>query len=398
MESRKSEDSQVIDVCQLTTSTKSIQYSRNDDIKESKQISKICSSPKTFGTHAFLRICAIGIFFIVTILHRNSSIISIHSNFNSKNKTSIDTEWRSNNVTYGFLHAAKRGKKSKNEASIDTGWRSNNVTYGFLHAAKTGGSTINKRLAMRYERVCGNKGHSQNILEKRRQQTILKKSQSVLPEEKIPTRTEKKLHHKMIKNQTIVMEENGINKSFMYNLEEIGFQDCDYVELEAPAKIWKELFGAWHRPLELHVPCRDPISHLLSMCNHRQLKFTCEPTNFTKQVDNCISGRSRFSFQELKHPNIHLKCFNSPNKINEYSEYMRGRLQEKEVFHKKGVYSPEVNYPEYIPTRNAENECIWKATKIYQEKILKYLKEEIGLKDYYSFCDSCLKSVNDLLV
>jgi len=365
MESRKSEDSQVIDVCQLTTSTKSIQYLRNDDIKESKQISKICSSPKTFGTQALLRICAIGVFFIVTILHRNNSITitSIHSNFNSKNK-----------------------------ASIDTGWRSNDVTYGFLHAAKTGGSTINKILAIRYERVCGNKGHSQNILEKRRQQIILKESQSVLPEEKIPTRTEKKLRHKMIKNQTIVMEENGINKSFMYNLEEIGFHDCDYVELEAHAKIWKELFGAWHRPLELHVPCRDPISHLMSMCNHRQLEFTCEPTNFTKQVDNCVSGRNRFRFQELKHPNIHLKCFNSPNKINEYLEYMRGRLQEKEV------YAPELNYPEYIPTRNAENDCIWKATKSYQEEILKYLKEESALKNYYSFCDSCLKSVNDLLV
>ena len=31
--------------------------------------------------------------------------------------------------------------------------------------------------------------------------------------------------------------------------------------------------------LELHIPCRDPIEHLMSLCNHKKRTFTCYDYN-----------------------------------------------------------------------------------------------------------------------
>jgi hypothetical protein len=40
------------------------------------------------------------------------------------------------------------------------GWVRPEVVYGMVHMAKTSGTEINGELAMRFERVCGNKGYS----------------------------------------------------------------------------------------------------------------------------------------------------------------------------------------------------------------------------------------------
>ena len=43
----------------------------------------------------------------------------------------------------------------------------------------------------------------------------------------------------------------------MEMMKEIGFEDCDKC----------------HTPVELHLPCRDPIKHLLSMANQHNRSF-----------------------------------------------------------------------------------------------------------------------------
>eukprot|EP00588_Corethron_pennatum_P015235 CAMPEP_0194275458 /NCGR_PEP_ID=MMETSP0169-20130528/8290_1 /TAXON_ID=218684 /ORGANISM="Corethron pennatum, Strain L29A3" /LENGTH=172 /DNA_ID=CAMNT_0039018929 /DNA_START=117 /DNA_END=632 /DNA_ORIENTATION=- len=154
-------------------------------------------------------------------------------------------------------------RTSNRKVSIDAGWRSNDVTYGLLHMGKTGGSTINTELAIRYERVCGNKGHSQNMLKKLypSMYDILKKSQGALGEDRIPRRmlqedqislqhlntktkfkARKKIDHtlyrEMIMNKTVVVKNGIIKNPMRSHWEEIGFQDCDYVGLEERAGIW----------------------------------------------------------------------------------------------------------------------------------------------------------------
>lgn len=64
-------------------------------------------------------------------------------------------------------------------------------------------------------------------------------------------------------------------------MDELGYEDCDWVSSEWCWTVWKERFESWHFRLELHLPCRDPIEHLLSRCNHRNQIFDCG--NETKQ-------------------------------------------------------------------------------------------------------------------
>merc|ERR1740139_1607963 len=111
---------------------------------------------------------------------------------------------------------------------------------------------------------------------------------------------------------------------------EVGFEDCDYVANEIGAKFWAHAFGEWHRPLELHVPCRDPVDLLLSICNYQKVQFTCRD-DFSAEVDACFGAENRrFDAGELRHPKITLKCFRSPSGLDGYLAYMGERLQLRE--------------------------------------------------------------------
>ena len=50
--------------------------------------------------------------------------------------------------------------KSEHKCNRNDKVDNNNVVYGHIHMAKTAGSTINGRLSLDFERVCGNKGYS----------------------------------------------------------------------------------------------------------------------------------------------------------------------------------------------------------------------------------------------
>eukprot|EP00588_Corethron_pennatum_P032068 CAMPEP_0194348900 /NCGR_PEP_ID=MMETSP0171-20130528/106789_1 /TAXON_ID=218684 /ORGANISM="Corethron pennatum, Strain L29A3" /LENGTH=162 /DNA_ID=CAMNT_0039116291 /DNA_START=68 /DNA_END=553 /DNA_ORIENTATION=+ len=100
------------------------------------------------------------------------------------------------------------------------------VTYGLANVAGSGGSIINRILALKYERVCGKansyNAYQQNEIHRQRDMTgyldgwgfSFQKYNTALRK---PPASEK------------------INKRHLSNIE---FDNCDYVAVEVPSKLW----------------------------------------------------------------------------------------------------------------------------------------------------------------
>lgn len=246
-----------------------------------------------------------------------------------------------------------------------------NAMYGHVHIPKTAGTTVNGELAARYERVCGNKGYSFSAYQENRRRN------------EIPVAVSDQILGRLRKSQ------NGLTKTFTLGLYEevmmeIGFEDCDYISNEVLWSFWPDNFADWDVPLELHIPCRDPIDHLMSMCNFKDLIFNCSADPIL-EVEKCIIGLNRFSKQLVAgYKNIYTKCFNAERNA-EYIKYMDRHLQRRRraanyIFRKTNK------------NRSPKTECIWD-NHITLQQVRQYLLQY----DYYRFCDSCLNSRNDLL-
>eukprot|EP00588_Corethron_pennatum_P009620 CAMPEP_0194270360 /NCGR_PEP_ID=MMETSP0169-20130528/4353_1 /TAXON_ID=218684 /ORGANISM="Corethron pennatum, Strain L29A3" /LENGTH=354 /DNA_ID=CAMNT_0039012371 /DNA_START=249 /DNA_END=1310 /DNA_ORIENTATION=+ len=234
----------------------------------------------------------------------------------------------------------------KSGHTVPGGTTGANVVYGLVHMAKTGGTEINGELDTRYKRVCGNKGYSDQ-------------------------------------SKKIAKSINGFGKTA--SVMRYGFEDCDYVALETKATMWAEQFGSSDRRLQLHVPCRPSLDMLMSLCNHFHKDFLCRP-KFEKEVDKCLQFFWRFGREALTHPNIDLKCFSSPARIQDYLHYMEAKLTKNEHKGKKYVHI-STNDP-----RNKDTECIWTKDEDYIEKVVDYLTNKSKFKDYFAFCEECMDS------
>jgi hypothetical protein len=166
-------------------------------------------------------------------------------------------------------------------------------------------------------------------------------------------------------------------------MNEIGFEDCDYISLEGPWKTWERFKKL--PSLELHVPCRDPLSRLMSQCNYKKTRFNCTTNDLLGEIANCILGNDRFSRALGDQNNTNLKCFN-PIPIEPYVEYMSERLQRKRI--ESTYVHRNTNRP-----RKKDLECIWNkpdlATQVRDIMLQKY--------DLYGWCKECMGSKDDLL-
>lgn len=224
---------------------------------------------------------------------------------------------------------------------------SKSVAYGLVNMAMGGGTAINRILSVKYERVCGSQGTSYHAFRR----------------------------------------EDEIIPDTMY---ETGFEDCDYIAMEVPQIEWKKEVKL-DRPVELHIPCRDPIDHLMSMCALMQKYFKCRNISDEEliiQVDGCLSSSlERFHINMAPSPDFTMKCFSATSKMDDYIKYMGKTLQPKRIQGKmKGI----------SPRKNAGEECIYKTwnedVKIKVEEIL------INQTSYYfQYCKECIGSENDLL-
>jgi hypothetical protein len=124
--------------------------------------------------------------------------------------------------------------------------------------AKTGGSYINRFFANKFERVCGNKGHSSFYY-------------------KVNEMNKKNGNNSKEGPMTMNVFQN---LSMMF--DKIGFEDCDFISMEVHFSFWNNNFPGgnfYHVPIELHVPCRDPVDHMMSSCNWRGVKLDCNVTD-----------------------------------------------------------------------------------------------------------------------
>lgn len=227
-------------------------------------------------------------------------------------------------------------------------------------------------MANRFERVCGNKGYSYDAYLANERAKLIADAANA---DSIKISSE--------------WSSDKVPFSFMH---EIGYEDCDYISTEEEnPQFWIDYFGdeGLHNgtQLELHVPCRDPIDHLMSQCNHMWYVIDCEADNdqdFYESIESCYLYLGRYSHQLRDHFDV--KCFDFHKEFTTYIDLMSNHLQERR-FVSEPFIQRETNRK-----RNKEMECIWGRQDLI-DKTRKYLLENI---EYYQFCNECIGSEDDL--
>ena len=151
---------------------------------------------------------------------------------------------------------------------------------------------------------------------------------------------------------------------------------------------WSLRFSDWPFPVELHVPCRDPVDHFMSMCNLiNEGKFTCprDESKLRDEMKACGVNNGRFDLSMAEQ--FSTKCFNALEH-EAYIDLMRSKLRERRW---------KVKYPlEKRSRRLKERECIWEeANADVLERVSQILHEENHL---VKFCDRCMGTNDDLLL
>lgn len=279
-------------------------------------------------------------------------------------------------LTLSFIVFRKASSSSSQLLSTDDAqaYTRPKILFGHLHMAKTGGTTLNGIMANRFERVCGNKGYSYDAYLANER---AKEASHAADDESI--KLSSKYGHDRVK------------KSLMY---EIGFEDCDYISTEEEhPQWWIDNFGdgRFHNGtvMELHVPCRDPIDHLMSQCNYFHHTIDCDAENdedFYKSIEKCYVYLGRYSHR-LRH-HFDVKCFDFHQEFTTYVDLMAKELQERR-FISEPYIKRDTNRP-----RNKTSECIWGRQDLI-EKAREYLLENV---EYYQFCDECIGSEDDLII
>lgn len=115
------------------------------------------------------------------------------------------------------------------------------------HIAKTAGSTLNRFAARRYHATCGMKGMS----------------------------FEQPFEYDFSKK--MVFQEIHGTSDRMRLMQEWGLHNCGLISIEQPHFSWAEITNSEAfeaQKTAVMIPCRDPIDHILSQCNFRNLSFT----------------------------------------------------------------------------------------------------------------------------
>ena len=145
--------------------------------------------------------------------------------------------------------------------------------------------------------------------------------------------------------------------------------------------------------MELHVPCRNPVDHLMSQCNYlgKVKALQCvglSDEEFFNVIHECMIFQYRFSKHLLNsnRSSFTVKCFDFRQQFTTYIDHMAGILQ-----HRRFESTPYVKR-ETNKARNKSSECIWEDKRMYA-KAEAHLIEKY---DYYQFCDKCMGSVDEI--
>ncbi|KAL7559651.1 hypothetical protein ACA910_006248 [Epithemia clementina (nom. ined.)] len=277
------------------------------------------------------------------------------------------------------------------------------VIYGHLHVAQTAGSNINGALAAKYERVCGSKGYSYDAYQfnLRVQQQYNKSyyhqyNTSYHPKQHNAQQLELPLITESGDSKDLIRKAypgGGWNRGNvpLAVMDDIGYENCDYISLEMDWRGWNTRFNDVEWNLELHVPCRDPLDHLMALCRQQQVRFDCHAPNLSDEVQKCLGGNVSSSLWSPStvtnrfHANLNnrfvMKCFD-PIPVNSYLECMGERLQPKE---RPATYM----YRSTTPKKHRVQECIWDDSQT-AVKVRRLLLD----MPYYQWCRECLADSN----
>ncbi|KAL3789411.1 hypothetical protein HJC23_001959 [Cyclotella cryptica] len=186
-------------------------------------------------------------------------------------------------------------------------------------------------------------------------------------------------------------------KLFQSMVEKIGFEDCDYISLERSYRFWNETFPGGklhHVPIELHVPCRDPIDHIISSCSWNRFKLDCHDITdeeLFRIVDSvCPVGKPRYN--HILARDFDIKCFDFHKQFTKYIDYMSTRLHPRRF--ESVPFIPRENRRN---NRNKSHECIWEREDLMQKVKAHLLSNENKMHhQYYQFCNKCIESEHDL--
>ncbi len=276
----------------------------------------------------------------------------------------------------------EEGDKAFNFATVTVqSYSSNKNTpiYGHIHLAKTGGTSLNGMLANTFERICGNKGYSLTAFQANERYKAEIKKERELNLDSSNSRKWTGMDYNWFPSRS---------------MDKIGFENCDYISHETNWEFWRklrEINSTKDTPLELHVPCRDPVSHLMSVCNFNSLHLTCNrnATEFISSIEKCFASgylHDRFSMHLKGLRLTKVKCYDFKKQFTTYMDYIQKRLQ-KRRFVSKPYQHRASNAP-----RNISTECIWMHPDLME--IAKHHMTENF--EHHRFCNTCIGSEDDL--
>jgi hypothetical protein len=129
-----------------------------------------------------------------------------------------------------------------------------------------------------------------------------------------------------------------------------------------PTVLDVNMIHSFNMTLELHVPCRDPLEHLMSMCNMHRRSFDCEASNLEHEFLLCANRewQNCFSIEMLNLSYTSVKRFN-PISVEPYIEHISTLLQRRRVTHDYKYKSMKRNRPRSIHRMHLEQH--WRSRK-----------------------------------
>lgn len=246
------------------------------------------------------------------------------------------------------------------------GWVRPHKLFGLVRMHMSGDTEINRKLALQYERVCGNSAYSVD---------------AVFTNERTGEYQSHSEHDVVSQLYGAGHDRGRVPDEWMLDM---GFDDCDYIAWQTDYQEW-DSFGTKELPMELHVPCPDALGHLMEQCHHIGKTFHCG-TDVGAEVDKCLHESIDHRFKEDLSLNYHttMKCFD-PSSADLYVNFMGTILQPRRT---------QVPYTHHgLSPRDESKECIWNQPQVYKNEVLRVMQEKT---DYYTFCSKCMGSKDEL--
>ena len=299
----------------------------------------------------------------------NAAAADVYTSNNAKSPN----EYEETSNGFVTMEITKTTAITKDNADIENNTpahetSNNKILYGHMHISNTSGLALLDLLAGRYDRVCSNSASSRDF--------------------------DHNFTSMDCPDGTDVPPNTG---DWNNNLEE-----CDYVSSQKRFRWWIDTHTWDHRPIEMHLPCRDPIDMLVSHCftGEQPKGWDCKPgitvPEIDEQIFRCLGkgdnsildkqfGLKFLRLLKNREANATVKCYDDDQTLDHYVDYMDQRLEHRE---------PIVQ----INMCRASNPYQAAAACLYEDENLraKVKRRLLNYYYYFKYCQRCLPTSNNL--